>query len=192
MRVFTTSPFFLLLCEHKHCDNAETDSNSEKSTSRIMGSSRGMVDTEQKKISPELYAIGLLDSTMLRLVLPCREFWNSSTVYFFDFLIVSCRSKLRIWWSVCISFVGFFRQSSHPSACNSWALTGEDVTMINIWVLFNKTLTKLKLQSYLTTIKGTLVEDYETFWSHVAKFFSIWETCRTYLYGKSEHTFCIR
>ena len=70
----STSPFYLLLCEHKRYDNAATIWNSEKATSRIMTSLRGRVDTGQKKISPELDAFGLLDYTMLRSVLLWRAF----------------------------------------------------------------------------------------------------------------------
>jgi hypothetical protein len=36
-----TSPFFLLLSEHKHCDNVATNSNSENARSRIVESSTG-------------------------------------------------------------------------------------------------------------------------------------------------------
>ena len=68
------SPIFLLFCEHKHYDNAATNSNSEKATSRIMASVIGRVDTGQKKISLELDAFGLMDSTMLRSVLSWRAF----------------------------------------------------------------------------------------------------------------------
>jgi len=38
-----TSPFFLLLSEHKHCDNAATNSNSENARSRMAASLRGSV-----------------------------------------------------------------------------------------------------------------------------------------------------
>jgi len=68
-----TSPFFLLLSEHKHYDNAATNSNSEKYTSRIVASLRGRVDTGRKKISPELDAFVLLVSTRIRLVF----FWHA-------------------------------------------------------------------------------------------------------------------
>jgi hypothetical protein len=37
----STSPFFLLLSEHKHCDNVATNSNSENATSRMAASLRG-------------------------------------------------------------------------------------------------------------------------------------------------------
>jgi len=36
-----TSPFFLLLSEHKHCDYAATNSNSENARSWIVASLRG-------------------------------------------------------------------------------------------------------------------------------------------------------
>jgi len=40
-----TSPFFLLLSEHKHCDNAATNWNSENARSRMLASLRGSVGT---------------------------------------------------------------------------------------------------------------------------------------------------
>jgi len=40
-----TSPFFLLLSEHKLCDNAATNSKSENSGSRMVASLRGSVGT---------------------------------------------------------------------------------------------------------------------------------------------------
>ena len=40
-----TSPFFLLLSEHKHCDNAATNSNSENARSGMVASLRGSVGT---------------------------------------------------------------------------------------------------------------------------------------------------
>jgi len=44
-----TSPFFLLLSEHKHSDKAETNSNSENARSIIVASFRGSVGTETKE-----------------------------------------------------------------------------------------------------------------------------------------------
>jgi len=44
-----TSPFFLLLSEHKHCDNAATNSNSENARSRMVASLRGNVGTGIKE-----------------------------------------------------------------------------------------------------------------------------------------------
>ena len=40
-----TSPFFLLLSEHKHCDNAATNWNSENARSRMVVSLRGSAGT---------------------------------------------------------------------------------------------------------------------------------------------------
>jgi len=48
-RYSTTSPFFLLLSEHKHCDNAATNSNSENARSRMVGTLRGSVGTVTKE-----------------------------------------------------------------------------------------------------------------------------------------------
>jgi len=44
-----TSPFFLLLSEHTHCDNAATNSNSENARSRMVVSLRGRVGTGTKE-----------------------------------------------------------------------------------------------------------------------------------------------
>jgi hypothetical protein len=44
-----TSPFFFLLSEHKHCDNAATNSNSENVRSRMVASFRGSVGTGTKE-----------------------------------------------------------------------------------------------------------------------------------------------
>ena len=43
-----TSPFFLLLFEHKQCDNAATNSNSENARSRMVASLRGSVSKGTK------------------------------------------------------------------------------------------------------------------------------------------------
>jgi len=44
-----TSPFLFLLSEHKHCDNAATNLNSENARSRMMASLRGSVGTGTKE-----------------------------------------------------------------------------------------------------------------------------------------------
>jgi len=44
-----TSPFFLLLSEHKHCDNAATNLNSENARSRMVASLQGSVGTGTKE-----------------------------------------------------------------------------------------------------------------------------------------------
>jgi len=44
-----TSPFFLLLSEHKHCDNAATNSNGENARSRMVASSRRSMVTGTNK-----------------------------------------------------------------------------------------------------------------------------------------------
>ena len=44
-----TSPFFLLLSEHKHCDNAATNWNSENVRSRMVASLLGSVGTGSKE-----------------------------------------------------------------------------------------------------------------------------------------------
>ena len=44
-----TSPFFLLLSEHKYCDNMATNSNSENARSRMVASLRGSVGMGKKE-----------------------------------------------------------------------------------------------------------------------------------------------
>jgi hypothetical protein len=44
-----TSPFFLLLSEHKHCNNAATNLNSKNARSRMEASLQGSVGTVAKK-----------------------------------------------------------------------------------------------------------------------------------------------
>ena len=69
-----TSPFFLLLSEHKHSDNEASNWNSENARSRTVASLRGSVGTGTKEVSQVLGAIGPLDFTMLRSVLAWRAF----------------------------------------------------------------------------------------------------------------------
>jgi exonuclease V gamma subunit len=44
-----TSPFLLLLSEHKHCDNAATNSNSENARSRMVASLQGNMSMGTKE-----------------------------------------------------------------------------------------------------------------------------------------------
>jgi len=44
-----TSPFFLLLSKHKHCDKVATNSNSENARSRMVASFQGNVGTGTKE-----------------------------------------------------------------------------------------------------------------------------------------------
>jgi len=47
----TTSPFFLLLSEHKHCHNTATNSNSKNARSRTVSSLQAWVRTKEDKSS---------------------------------------------------------------------------------------------------------------------------------------------
>jgi len=71
-----TSPFFLLLSEHKHCDNSATNSNSKNTRSRKWQVCREAWVRGQRKMSQVLGMFGLLDFTMLRPVLAWRAFLN--------------------------------------------------------------------------------------------------------------------
>jgi len=69
-----TSPFFLLLSEHKHCDNMATNSNSKNARSKMVESCGEMLVQEQRKMSEVMGAFGLLDFTMLWLILTWHMF----------------------------------------------------------------------------------------------------------------------
>jgi len=61
-----TSPFFLLLSEHKHWDNAATNSNSENARSRMLASLRERVGTGTKKVESRtrrIWAAGFHNDT---------------------------------------------------------------------------------------------------------------------------------
>jgi hypothetical protein len=84
------------LSEHKHCDNAATNANSENANTRQVLRGEAWV-RGQGKTSKLLGPFGLLDFTMLRLVLAWRAFWKLRTVYFFKFpIFFSDRVELRI------------------------------------------------------------------------------------------------
>ena len=82
-----TSPFFLLLSEHKHCDNAQQIRTARKLEAEWWQVCREACVRGQRKMSQALGAFGLLDFTMLLPVLACRAFWNLWTVYFSNFPI---------------------------------------------------------------------------------------------------------
>ena len=81
----STSPFFLLLSEHKQCDDAanRTASTLEAEFRQVCG--EACVRWQRK--SQVLGAFGLLDFTMLRPVLAWRAFWKWWPVYFIIFQI---------------------------------------------------------------------------------------------------------
>jgi len=74
-----------MLSEHKHCDNAATNWNSENARSRMVASLLGRMGTGTKEDESSTSAFGLLDFTVLRPVLAWRAFRNLRTVYFFNF-----------------------------------------------------------------------------------------------------------
>ena len=67
-----TSPVFFWFSGHKHCDNAATNFNSGNARSRMVTSLWEAWLRGQRKMSQVLGAFGLLDFTMLRLVLAWR------------------------------------------------------------------------------------------------------------------------
>ena len=74
-------PFFFFFPKHKHCDNAATNSNSEKARSRMVASLRGSVATGTKEMSQVMGEFGLLDFTMLRPVLAWRAFLKMNRLF---------------------------------------------------------------------------------------------------------------
>jgi len=82
-----TSPLFLLLSEHKHCDNAATKSNSEKARSRIVVSLRGSMGTGTKgdeSSTGRVCAAGFHHVTARSLLPRVLKLMN---LYFFNFQI---------------------------------------------------------------------------------------------------------
>jgi hypothetical protein len=63
----STSPFFFLLSEHKHCDNAATNSNSENARSGVVASLRGSVGmgTKEGESTGRVWAAGFHHVTAL-------------------------------------------------------------------------------------------------------------------------------
>ena len=87
-----TSPVFLSLSEHKHCDNGATNSNSENARSRIVTSLRGSVGTETKE---DESSTGRVSAAVFRHVTPrsglARVFklMNRLFLYFSKFFSVN-------------------------------------------------------------------------------------------------------
>jgi len=81
-----TSPFFLLLSEHKHCDNVATNSNSENARSRMVVSLRGSVGMGTKgdeSSTGHIWAAGF--HHVMAHSLTWHAFWNLWIIYFFNF-----------------------------------------------------------------------------------------------------------
>jgi hypothetical protein len=86
------SPSFLLLSEHKHCDFAATNSNSENARRRMVATLWGSVSTEKKEYESStghVWTAGFHHST-------CRAFLNLRTLYFFNFPFFSGCGQQRI------------------------------------------------------------------------------------------------
>ena len=112
-----TSPFFLLLTEHKHCDNAATNSNSENARSRMLASLRGNVGTgtkEDESSSGRVWAAVTARSRLARvlkltnrLLLQFSNFFfgprytaDSGVLLYINFLLcISSHSLLPVVWS---------------------------------------------------------------------------------------------
>jgi len=87
----------LLLSEHKHCDNAATNSNSEIARSRTVGSLRGSVGmgTKEDELSTgRVWAAGFHHVTAL---LAWRAFWNLWTISLIFQIFFGPRSTAHNW-----------------------------------------------------------------------------------------------
>jgi hypothetical protein len=78
-----TSPFFVLLSERKHCDNAATNSNSENARSRMVASLQGSVGTgtkEDESSTGRVWAAGFYHVTarsrLARVLKIMKRFFN--------------------------------------------------------------------------------------------------------------------
>ena len=95
--VFTDFSHFLLISEHKNCDNTATNLNSENARSRMVASllgSMGMGTEEEESSIWRVWAAGFHHVTA-RSRLACV--WNLRTVQFFNFPnFFSGRGKPRI------------------------------------------------------------------------------------------------
>ena len=97
-----TSPLFLLCCEHKHCDNAATNLNSENARSRMVPSVRGSVGTETKKdesSTGRVWAAGFHHVTARSHLVRILKLMNPFISLIFQ--ISLGRSKLRIQGTTC-------------------------------------------------------------------------------------------
>jgi hypothetical protein len=129
-----TSPFFLLLSEHKNCDKAAT---AVIRTARTLEAEWWQVCGEawvrgQRKMSPVLCAFGLPDFTMLRPVLAWRAFWNLRTLYFF--------------FNFTIFFSGCGQPWIRQSTCTSEPTIHFGVKNCLIWSWLQTTLPRLDLK----------------------------------------------
>jgi predicted Abi (CAAX) family protease len=80
-----TTPFFFLLFEHKHCDNAATNSNSGNARSRMVASLRVSVGMGTKVDESSTGRVWAAVFRHVMAVLAWRAFLNLRTVYFFNF-----------------------------------------------------------------------------------------------------------
>jgi hypothetical protein len=83
-----TSLLFLLLYEHKYCDNAATNWNNENARSRMVACLRGNVDTgtkEDESSTGRVWDAGFYHVTASSHL---ARVWNLLTVYFFNFLSI--------------------------------------------------------------------------------------------------------
>ena len=87
-----------LLSEHKHCDNAATNSNSENARSRMVASLRGSLGTgtkEDESSTGRVWAAGFHHVAARFLLARVLKLW---TVYFFNFPNIFRAAVNRRYW----------------------------------------------------------------------------------------------
>jgi len=91
-----TCQFFLLLSEHKHCNNAATNSNSENARSRMVTSLQGSLGMGTKEVESSTGRFWVAGFHRVTARSAWRAFWNLWTVYDFNFPISVSPSRPRL------------------------------------------------------------------------------------------------
>ena len=92
-----TSPFFLLLSEHKHGDKAATNSSSENARSRMVASLRGSVGTgtkENESSTGRIWAAGFHRVTARSRLAHVFKIMNRLFIYFSKFISGRCQTRI--------------------------------------------------------------------------------------------------
>ena len=75
-----TSPFFLLVSEHKHCNNAATNSNTENARSRMVASLQGNMGMGTKEDESSTGCVWTVGFHHVKPILAWQVFWNLWTI----------------------------------------------------------------------------------------------------------------
>ena len=146
-----TSPFSFLLSEHKYCDNASTNSNSENARSRMLASLRGSVGTGTKQDEPStgrLWAAGFHHVSVPSRLASFLKLMN--LICFFNFPIFFRAAVMRECEDPPVFFLYFyFFNQGYLSINNCWRInSGTHTTVWETTRLHRVTPTKTqKFQS---------------------------------------------